>query len=78
MEAYKFDVKVQENGVLQIPEISRFADQEVEVFILLKTKGDVNISFEQSGTQFLDKWRGLLKGAHPDDLKSQYLQEKYG
>ncbi len=29
-------------------------------------------------TAFLEKWRGFLKGFDPEDLKTQYFQEKYG
>lgn len=77
MEAYKFDVKIQKNGVIEIPEISQFADQEAEVFIMLKSKAEIKANLE-AVEKFLTKWRGLLKDADPDKLKLDYLQEKYG
>ncbi|HMQ53255.1 MAG TPA: hypothetical protein PKE64_25205 [Anaerolineae bacterium] len=78
MEAYKFEVKVQENGIIEIPEISRFANQEVEIFIMLKPKTKIETTREKAVEKFLDKWQGFLKGGDPDELKGQYLQEKYG
>ena len=78
MEAYKFEVKVQEKGIIEIPEIAQFANQEVEIFIMVKPTEEVKIPLKQHVDQFLDKWRGLLKGFDADELKLQYLQEKYG
>ena len=78
MEAYKFDVTVQENGIIQIPEISKFVNREVEIFIMLKPEQALKIEKQQTLDQFLDKWRGALQGLDVDDLKAQYLQEKYG
>ena len=41
MEAYKFETTIQENGVIQIPEIARFAHRQVEVFIVVRPKPQV-------------------------------------
>lgn len=78
MEAYKFEVTVQENGIIEIPEISQFANQEVEIFIMVKAKAENKPDLEKNVDRFLDKWRGALKGVDPDALKLQYLREKYG
>ena len=78
MEAYKFEVTVQENGIIEIPEIAQFANQEVEIFIMLKTKAKIRTGRDHIVEEFLDKWRGLLKGVDPDELKLQYLQEGTG
>lgn len=77
MKTYKFETTVQENGDIQIPKISRLANQRVEVFIVVSPliTGDNNKS--QTIEDFLNKWRGFLKGFDPDELKSQYLLEKY-
>ena len=73
MEAYKFEVKVQENGIIEIPEISQFANEEVEIFIIVKPKSKTKIAPNQAVEHFLDKWSGLLKDVAPDELKLQYL-----
>lgn len=77
MESYKFAVVVQEDGILKIPEISRFAHQEVEVLIMVNPKLDSKPGLERMIEQFLDKWGGALKDVDPDALKLQYLREKY-
>lgn len=78
MEAYKFDVTVQEDGIIQIPELSRFANRTVEVLIMVKPQDSSETAPLQAFDAFLKKWSGIIKGVDPDDLKSQYLQEKYG
>lgn len=78
MEAYKFEVMVQENGIIEIPEISQFANQKVEILIMVKPKAEIKTDPEKTVEKFLDKWRGRLKDVDPDALKLQYLQEKYG
>ena len=44
MEAYKFATTVLANGIVKIPELKGFADQKVEVFVVLKPKKNINKS----------------------------------
>ena len=78
MEAYKFDTIVKERGIIQIPEIASLENQNIEIFIVVKTKVSKKKPPQESFTDFLDEWTGFLKGINPDELKSQYLEEKYG
>ena len=78
MEAYKFDTIVRERGIIQIPEIAPLENQNIEVFIVVKTKAPKKKPQQESFTEFLDEWTGFLKGIDPDELKAQYLEEKYG
>ncbi len=78
MDAYKFEATVQENGILQIPEIAKFAHQQVEIFIVVTPKTKLEAEKQEPVETFLNKWKGSLKGLEPDRLKSEYLQEKYG
>ncbi|XOF35076.1 MAG: hypothetical protein ACL93V_07260 [Candidatus Electrothrix sp. YB6] len=75
MEAYKFKTTVLRNGVIKLPEISQYAERQVEVFVVIKQAE--NTSQERSMEQFLEKWTGFLRGTVSDDLKLQYLKEKY-
>ncbi len=79
MEAYKFETTVLENGMIQLPEISKFANRQIEIFIVVKQEdkqADTAIN-KLMPEQFTDKWKGFLKGVEPDDLKFQYLSEKF-
>jgi hypothetical protein len=78
MEAYKFETTVLENGIIQIPEISQYANSSIEVFIIIKQpEKQTDTRKERTIEQFLEKWTGFLKGINPDDSKLQYLREKY-
>ena len=77
MEAYKFETTVLQDGTFRIPECARFANQPVEVFVVLKTPKEPKYESSQSIEEFLKKWTGFLGDVDPDELKEQYLQEKY-
>lgn len=61
MEAYKFETTVLENGMIKVPEFSKFVNQKIEIFIILKptnidnTETSEQITFEQWNKQFTDK-----------------------
>lgn len=75
MEAYKFEATIQENGIIHIPSIAPLAQRQAEVFIIVTPRGARRQG--EIVTNFLAKWRGVLKGADPLQLKDAYLQEKY-
>jgi len=77
MEAYRFETTVKENGVIQIPEIACLARQRVEVIVMLSPICSQETEKAYAIDRFLNKWRGFLKDADPDELKYRYLQEKY-
>ena len=66
MEAYKFETTIQPDGVIQIPEISQFANREVDVFILFKPQPAANAPDPQTIQSLLDNLRGILKNVAPD------------
>ncbi len=78
MKAYKFETTVQENGIIQIPEMARLAYQRVEIFVVVSPSAEQETRQAPSVDVFLEKWRGFLRGLDLDELKLQYLQEKYG
>lgn len=78
MEAYKFETTVSENGIIQLPEISKFANRQIEIFIVVKQQDKQAYTLNKQTTEgFTDKWRGFLKGINPDNSKFQYLSEKF-
>jgi hypothetical protein len=76
MEAYKFATTVLENGILKIPELRAYADQKVEVFIILKPKKNIK-PINKNMDDFFMKWAGTFTIAQTDDVKYNYLMEKY-
>ena len=78
METYKFETMIQENGVIQIPEMAPLAHRRVEIFVVVSPVARQVSKQSQTLGAFLSKWRGFLQGFNLDELKLGYLQEKYG
>ncbi len=70
MQTYKFETTVQENGIIQIPEIAGLAHQRVKVFVVVCPAIEQETG-KQAVENFLDNWQDFLKGLDPDELKSQ-------
>jgi len=76
MEAYKFETTVLENGIIKIPELKGYADQKVDVFVVLKPKKN-NKRSNKTMDDFFVKWAGNFSITQTDDTKYNYLMEKY-
>ena len=76
MKVYKFATTFLKNGILKIPELSGYADQKVEVFVVLKPKRNIKTGNRKMDDFFM-KLAGSFKIAQTDDVKYNYLMEKY-
>ncbi|HEY5510356.1 MAG TPA: hypothetical protein VIK10_04935 [Prolixibacteraceae bacterium] len=76
MEAYKFATTVLENGIIKIPELKGYADQKVEVFVVLKSKKSIK-PINKTMDDFFVKWACAFSIVQTDDVKYNYLMEKY-
>ena len=74
MQAYRFETRITKNGLIQIPLSNQLFDKDVEIIILPKQKQK---TAKLSSFDFVNKWTGFLKDSNTDDLKFQYLSEKY-
>jgi hypothetical protein len=76
MEAMKFDTLVRENGVLKIPELKNYVNQNVEVFVVLNpVKNQKREPTDLSA--FIEKWTGYFREITTDDIKYNYLMDKH-
>ncbi len=74
MQAYKYETRISKTGQIKLPLTNQLFDKEVEIIIVPKQKtksSELNIS------DFVDKWSGFLTNINSDDLKYQYLIDKY-
>lgn len=78
MEAYKFETTVLENGVIKIPEISKYKNQEIEVIVMFKPKTKQNKREKKSIDGFFEKWSGRFSKIKTDDARYNALMEKHG
>lgn len=77
MDAYKFQTKILADGVIRLPEMSAFADQDVEVFVMLQPEAYDKEKKQKAVETFLNTWVGILEEVDVDEAKFQYLKEKY-
>lgn len=77
MEAYKFETTIHKHGIIKIPEVAKFAERPVEIFIVIKPFEEQQEPRQFTMDDFLQKWSGCLAGENPDQLKLDYLQKKY-
>ncbi|OQX99023.1 MAG: hypothetical protein B6I24_03670 [Bacteroidetes bacterium 4572_128] len=76
MEAYKFETMVLENGVLEIPEISRYKNRMIEIIIMLNPVTE-KVEKKKSIDDFFEKWSGRFAEVEIDDIRYNALMEKH-
>ena len=74
MQAYRFETRISKKGVIQLPSNHQLIDREVEIIILPKQDLKIN---KKSSEEFVKKWAGFLSNPNVEELKFQYLTEKY-
>jgi hypothetical protein len=80
MQAYKFDTRVSENGVISLPFEPNLFNKEVEVIILPKATKKKISSTENAMSDFIEKWSGAFPSMTDEEAtkaKHEYLTEKY-
>jgi len=75
LQAYKFETKVLENGFIQIPDFKNFVNQEIEILVFIKPMQTKRKKL--TADEFINKWAGFIASTNADDLKYEYLNEKY-
>ncbi len=76
MEAYKFETTVLENGIIKVPQLDKYKNQQIEIFIVLKSQKK-NKKQKVSTNEFLKKWTGFIPETNTEVDKYNYLMEKY-
>jgi hypothetical protein len=80
MKAISREIETISYEMVSLADIPDLFDKEVELFIVPKTSHSLQIIKNRTNKAraFVDKWTGvLLTDKKPDDLKYDYLMEKY-
>ena len=77
MKAYKFDLKISESGLIQLPLNPSLFNKEVEIIIVPKSQNENETIQPNKAADFVKKWVGFLKNSETDNAKRTYLSEKY-
>ncbi|MEN8122548.1 MAG: hypothetical protein ABFS35_19555 [Bacteroidota bacterium] len=76
MEAYKFETKVLENGIIKIPEISKYKNQEIEIIVMFKPIAK-KAKQKKSIEEFFDKWGGYFSAIETNDERYNAIMDKH-
>jgi len=74
MQTYKFETRISKTGQIKLPLSNQLFDKEVEIIIVPKQE---IVSSKLNTSDFVDRWSGFLTNSNIDDLKYQYLKDKY-
>lgn len=74
MRTYKFNTKISEDGIIQIPYNPALYDKEVVITIRPKYESNEK---SHKATDFVAKYAGFLKNEHIEENKYDYLTNKY-
>jgi len=78
MQAYKFDLRISENGMISLPHtMPNLYGKEVELFIIVPKKERLKKVEKTTAKEFVTRWAGFLKEVDPEEAKYEYLSEKY-
>lgn len=76
MEALKFVTKIGKHGIIKIPALESYANKKVDVIVTLKSE-EKDKTTQNNIDDFLNKWAGFFSQVDTDDVKYNYLMEKY-
>lgn len=74
MRAFRFFVKVSDEGIVHLDLSASMKDQEVEIIVLPREQGD---GPAPKAMDFVKQWSGFLSDADTDKAKQDYLIRKY-
>ncbi len=74
MNIFRFKTNIPKNRTIKIPRSAHITDKPVEIIILSEQEKNTE---GKAAQEFVDNWAGFLQNFDPDNLKSEYLSEKY-
>ena len=81
MQAYKFNTRISERGIISLPHKPELFNTEVEIIILSKSKEKIKEKDEKyTAKDFIKEFSGCLKNVpeeDTDDLQYEYLKRKH-
>jgi hypothetical protein len=79
MQAYKFDTRISETGIISLPFETQLFNKEVEIIVLPKEKEHKPFAKGNAAMDFIQKWTGAFKIDNDDceQARYDYLMEKY-
>jgi hypothetical protein len=76
MNAYKFDVRIGNDGVIKLPHLLNLINQDAEVIVVLKDKTWSHTK-ERKAYKFVEKWSGILSNENNAPSRIDFISDKY-
>ncbi len=77
MDAYKFNVKIGNDGSIQLPYLVNLVNREAEIFIIPKAEKTVTFTKERKGQNFVKMWTGFISESTKSQSRIEFIREKY-
>ena len=74
MNIFRFKTKIHKNRTIKIPKSVQVTNKRVEIIVLSENEQNAE---GKAAQEFLDNWSGFLHNVNPDNLKNDYLSDKY-
>ncbi|MBI9107232.1 MAG: hypothetical protein JEZ04_10865 [Spirochaetales bacterium] len=76
MNAYKFDVRIGNDGVINLPHLLNLINQDAEVIVVPKDKTS-SYTKEKKAYKFVEKWSGFLPNVKNAPSRIDFISDKY-
>ena len=76
MNAYKFEVRIGDDGVINLPNLLNLVNQDAEVIVVPKEK-TLSYNKEKKAYKFIEKWSGFLPVGENASSRIDFVREKY-
>ena len=76
MEVYKFETRIEKQGIIQLPKLNKYEGYEVEVVVVLKPKKKTAQN-KQSIDVFFKKWEGAFSSVRTEDARYNAIMKKH-
>lgn len=79
MDAYKFNIRIRDDGSIQLPYMVDLVNREAEIFIVPKAQKTVTHTKERKGQAFVKMWAGFISESFETQSGSriEFIKEKY-
>ena len=77
MNAYKFDVRVGEDGSIHLPYLTELGNQNIEVIVVPGTDRIKQLKQNKTGLEFVRTWSGILSEDIGLNSRLEFISEKY-
>ena len=77
MNAYKFNIRIRDDGSIKLPYLLDLVNREAEIFIVPKDQKTVVERNQRKGQDFVKMWSGFISESTKSQSRIDFIKEKY-